>query len=178
MPDKKSEFIVNDRRKFTMDGDVRPDAPVAEETTAETPVAQAPVETVEPPAPESNQAKPTEPVPPSPKMTETGYDADKQMSAFGGQKIEFMHLLDMIVQTAMMYAGAMDNGPNRQVDVVGMRQMIDMLGVLEEKTKGNLTEQEQTTLHNILFQMRMTYMEIINAIQKQATQGAPGSSQN
>ena len=79
----------------------------------------------------------------------------------------------MLVLTAMMYAGAMDNGPERRVDIVGMRQMIDMISMLVEKTKGNLNQQEQSIMSNTLFQLRMTYMEIVNMIEKQATQGPP-----
>jgi len=108
-------------------------------------------------------------------ITETGYNGEKERTAFGGQKMEFIHLLDMLVQTAMMYAGAMEGGAERRVDVVGLRQMIDLISVLESKTKGNLTEQEQLILTNTLFQLRMTYMEIVNLIDRQAMQNAPGA---
>ncbi len=106
----------------------------------------------------------------------TGYSGDRERASFGGQKMEFVHLLDMLVQTAMMYAGAMDSGTERQVDIVGLRQMIDLIAVLEEKTKGNLNEQEATILKNTIFQLRMTYMEIVNMIDRQAMQKGPGAS--
>jgi hypothetical protein len=61
------------------------------------------------------------------------------------------------------------------VDIVGLRQMIDLITVLEQKTKGNLTEQEQAILTNTMFQLRMTYMEIVNMIDKKAMQSAPGA---
>lgn len=189
--DKKDEFVVTDRRKFTLDGDVRPDAetpreeeefsasmqpPIVERPASEAPKSAASErsETKAPPAQaETKQTKTSKGPEPAP-MPETGYNADEARGAFGGQKIEFVHLLDMLVQTAMMYAGALDSGPERRVDIVGLRQMVDMIGVLEQKTKGNLTEQEATILSNTLFQLRMTYMEIINMIDKQATQGGPG----
>jgi hypothetical protein len=81
----------------------------------------------------------------------------------------------MLVQTAMMYAGAMEGAPQGKVDIVGLRQMIDLNSVLEAKTKGNLTEQEQAILTNTVFQLRMTYMEIVNMIDRQAMQKAPGA---
>ena len=81
----------------------------------------------------------------------------------------------LLVQSAMMYAGAMETGTERRVDVVGLRQMIDLIAVLEEKTKGNLTEQEKSILSNTVFQLRMTYMEIVNMIDRQAMQNAPGA---
>jgi hypothetical protein len=74
-----------------------------------------------------------------------------------------------------MYAGALDTGAERRVDIVGVRQMIDLISVLEEKTKGNLTEQEKDILTNTVFQLRMTYMEIVNMIEKQAIKSAPGA---
>jgi hypothetical protein len=43
-----------------------------------------------------------------------------------------------------------------------------MLGVLQEKTKGNLTEKEQRLLQNALFELRMMFLEITNAITQQA----------
>jgi len=126
------------------------------------------------------QASPLEPrqAPASsagPDLT-TGYSGDRERASFGGQKMEFVHLLDMLVQTAMMYAGAMDNGTERRVDIVGLRQMIDLIAVLEEKTKGNLNEQEATILKNTIFQLRMTYMKIVNMIECQAMQKGPGAS--
>lgn len=171
MPKEKSpEFTVTDKRKFNFDGEVRDDAPAQEaapEPPAAPPVASTPKPEPVQQQPPAAQQTPQEPLP------DTGYDSEKLQGAFGGQKIEFIHLLDMLVQTAMMYAGAMDNGPERRVDIVGMRQMIDMISMLEEKTKGNLNEQEQSILSNTLFQLRMSYMEIVNMIEKQATQGPP-----
>jgi hypothetical protein len=176
--EKKPEFVVTDRRKFNVDGEPRPDAPV--ENTA--PPATAAVS--EPPAaqPASSEAEPVTKAEAKPADTfsssviETGYNGDKERTAFGGQKMEFVHLLDMLVQTAMMYAGAMESGTERRVDVVGLRQMIDLIALLEDKTKGNLTEQEEGILKNTLFQLRMTYMEIVNMIDRQAMQKAPGAS--
>jgi hypothetical protein len=105
----------------------------------------------------------------------TGYSGDRERASFGGQKMEFIHLLDMLVQTAMVYSGAMEAGAERRVDIVGLRQMIDLMAVLQEKTKGNLTEQEQSILENTIFQLRMTYMEIVNMIDRQAMQKTPGA---
>ena len=189
--EKKPEFVVTDRRKFNVDGEPRPDAP--KETTAEAaaPVAReaetkSPAATVATdagkPGPavskaeaDRAEAKGPQEMPGTGVITETGYNGEKERTAFGGQKMEFIHLLDMLVQTAMMYAGAMEGGAERRVDIVGLRQMIDLISVLESKTKGNLTEQEQAILTNTLFQLRMTYMEIVNMIDRQAMQKTPGA---
>jgi hypothetical protein len=57
-------------------------------------------------------------------------------------------------------------GPNEQprIDIVGARQSIDMLIVLEEKTRSNITDQEKRLLQNALFDLRMSFLEITNAI--------------
>ncbi len=44
-------------------------------------------------------------------------------------------------------------------DLHGARQTIDLVALLEEKTKGNLTEQEAKILKETLFQLRMAYVE-------------------
>jgi hypothetical protein len=175
--EKKPEFVVTDRRKFNVDGEPRPEAPQAE--TAATPAPPAPAPAAEPVAAPPKPAAPVEGTPTPSAATvpdlETGYNGDRERTAFGGQKMEFIHLLDMLVQTAMMSAGAMESGAERRVDVVGLRQMIDLIGVLEEKTRGNLTQQEADILSNTMFQLRMTYMEIVNMIDRQAMKNAPGA---
>lgn len=170
--EKKPDFVVTDRRKFTDEGELRHDAPAPPEPEAAKP---EPVKQAAPAAPSAESKPAPAASPASPAHPETGYNADTQRSEFGGQKMEFIHLLDMLVQTAMMYAGAMDTGAERHVDIVGLRQMIDLIGVLDEKTKGNLTEQEKAILENTVFQLRMTYMELVNMIDKQAMQNAPGA---
>jgi hypothetical protein len=181
--EKKPEFVVTDRRKFNVDGEPRPDAPAEAQAPTTAPVGSPVASQSTAAAPEPVASKPVaavaDKVPverfvPEP-VTETGYNGEQERSAFGGQKMEFIHLLDMLVQTAMMYAGAMENGTERRVDIVGLRQMIDLITVLEEKTKGNLTEQEQAILTNTMFQLRMTYMEIVNMIDRDAMQKAPGA---
>jgi hypothetical protein len=60
------------------------------------------------------------------------------------------------------------------VDILGARQSIDMLALLEEKTRGNLTQKEAATLKNVLFELRMMFLEITNAIAQQAQHPAEG----
>ena len=196
--EKKPEFVVTDRRKFTVEGEPRADAPVessspaaspappAEPAAAPTPQEKAAATPHEKPA--AIQEKPAakqesaaaskQPAASSASGADlaTGYSAERERASFGGHKMEFAHLLDMLVQTAMMYAGAMETGTERRVDIVGLRQMIDLIAVLQEKTKGNLSEQEEAVLQNTLFQLRMTYMEIASMIDRQAMQKGPGAT--
>jgi hypothetical protein len=71
--------------------------------------------------------------------------------------------------TAALQRGAgTPPGEQSRVDILGARQSIDMLSVLTEKTKGNLTDKEQRLLQNALFELRMMFMEITNAIASSA----------
>lgn len=50
----------------------------------------------------------------------------------------------------------------QEKDLAQAKYSIDLLQVLEEKTKGNLTEDEATLLNGLLYQMRMRYVQICN----------------
>jgi len=52
------------------------------------------------------------------------------------------------------------------LDLIGARQTIDSLALLSEKTKGNLTAKEGDFLQNALYELRMAYVEVTNAIAK------------
>jgi hypothetical protein len=69
--------------------------------------------------------------------------------------------------TGMLQLGLMhEQGGQPQLDLVGARQTIDSLSLLSEKTKGNLTSAEQNFLQNALYELRMAYVEVTNAIAK------------
>jgi hypothetical protein len=86
----------------------------------------------------------------------------------------FDRLVQSIYMTAAIQLGAgVQPGEQPRVDILGARQSIDMLAVLGEKTKGNLTDTEQRLLHNALFELRMSFLEITNAIATSAQSAAP-----
>jgi hypothetical protein len=98
---------------------------------------------------------------------------DMLLKANPGQSIppamNFDRMVQSLYMTAAVQMGA-GTGPNEQprIDIVGARQSIDMLIVLEEKTRGNITEQEKRLLQNALFDLRMSFLEITNAIASSA----------
>lgn len=95
-----------------------------------------------------------------------------------GPQMDFNRLVQSLYMTAAVQMGA-GTPPNEQprIDILGARQSIDMLGVLGEKTKGNLTEEEQRLLQNALFDLRMSFLEITNAIASSAERGPkPGKA--
>ncbi len=71
-----------------------------------------------------------------------------------------------------MGAGAQE-GQRPRVDILGARTTIDLLAVLAEKTKGNLTEVEDRTLQTVLFDVRMAFLELTRMITLQGMQPPP-----
>ena len=125
-------------------------------------------------------------LPPAPTAQESkeqkaAYDASSQRledllraqnPAVGAQPpVGFEHLVQQFYVSAMIQMGAgTQEGQRPRVDILGARTTIDLLGVLAEKTKGNLTEAEDRTLHTVLFEARMAFMELTSMINLQAMQ--------
>jgi hypothetical protein len=78
-------------------------------------------------------------------------------------KGDFAALLSMLVTQALFSMGVLavegEEG-KREPDLALAKYNIDMLETLEEKTKGNLSEQEEKALTNMLNQVRMAYVEV------------------
>ena len=89
--------------------------------------------------------------------------------------IAFEHIIQSFYVSAMIALGAgTEPGQKARVDILGARQSIDMLALLQEKTKGNLTQKEEATLQNVLFELRMMFLEITNAIAQSAQRAVDG----
>jgi hypothetical protein len=84
------------------------------------------------------------------------------------EKIGFEHLVQQLYLSAMMQMGAgTPEGQRPRIDILGARQTIDLLGVLQETTKGNLTSVESRTLDTVLYELRMTFLELTRMISAQ-----------
>ena len=82
---------------------------------------------------------------------------------------DFEQVVQSFYLSAVIAMGAAtEPGQKPQVDIIGARQSIDLLAVLVEKTKGNLTDREQKLLQTALFNLRMMFLEITNSIAAQA----------
>jgi hypothetical protein len=88
--------------------------------------------------------------------------------------VGFEHLVQQFYVSAMIQMGAgTQEGQRPRVDILGARTTIDLLGVLAEKTKGNLTATEDQTLQTVLFEVRMAFLELTSMINLQAMQPPP-----
>lgn len=78
--------------------------------------------------------------------------------------VTFSGLVLMFGTTAMAHLGvAPSPGGETKQDLTQAKQVIDLLGVLQEKTKGNLTAEETRLLENLLFDLRLRYLEAVKA---------------
>ena len=73
----------------------------------------------------------------------------------------FGMIVSIFVNQAYMGLGAMaDDDGDPIVELPLAKHAIDLLGVLEEKTKGNLTAPERNYLENTLYELRMRYLRV------------------
>ena len=76
-------------------------------------------------------------------------------------KGDFAALLSMLATQAFFAMGLLKvEGQEREPDLEIARYNIDMLETLEEKTKGNLSKEEQEVLNSMLNQLRMAYVKV------------------
>jgi hypothetical protein len=192
------KFTVIDRRKIKADEEQENQQPSATSADPAPPPVDSgggPRLVVSEPKSEAKAAPPSAPVagsateeelPPAPTAQESreqkvAYDASAQRiedlvraqnPAMGAQPpITFEHLVQQFYVSAMIQMGAgAQEGQRPRVDILGARTTIDLLGVLAEKTRGNLTQSEDTTLQTVLFEVRMAFLELTNMINMQAMQ--------
>ena len=175
MPEMKQEsFTVTDRRLFTADGEIREEIS-QEEVSSAKPAA----ETVSAAAHQSPPSHADAPMPPTPTAAEQQKQADAyrksskdldtrvELSGHSAKELEmtFERFMASLYMSAMLQLGLMhEEGGQPRVDLIGARQTIDTLSLLAEKTKGNLTSAEETFLQNCLYELRMAYVEVMNAL--------------
>ncbi len=202
MAEKRQEsgFTVTDRRLFTEDGELRNDVrEEAEPPKASTPPASIPTSSqtaARESAPAANPAAPFpaasagiagQEMPAAPTAAEQQAQADAyrasskeldsrvELSGRSAKEFEmtFDRFLASLYMTAMLQLGLMhEQGGQPRIDIIGARQTIDTLALLAEKTKGNLTPTEETFLQNSLYEVRMAYVEVTNALSRPPQPGA------
>lgn len=70
--------------------------------------------------------------------------------------VTFATFVVSLATSAMRHLG---EGPDAEYDPAVAKQSIDLLGVLHEKTKGNLDEEEAKLLEAVLYETRMKYLD-------------------
>jgi len=132
MSDEKKPFTVNDRRHFTPEGEAR--------SEADEPVAE--------PRPEPPKAAPaaSEPLP-SVGEAEGSLDFIGLLISLGAQASALLGL-----------GGPDEKGPAGPADLAGARGIIGLIEILERKTEGRRTPEEDQVLAGLLYELRMAYL--------------------
>lgn len=164
MPDHKQQedaaFRVIDRRPFTPEGELRKEVVEEEEREAQREAAQA------------AQRAPAPPAEPA-KTLVSPADAPKRSPAFE-------NLVRMLGSNAAMVLGAYADPRTGQpmLDPEAAREFIDMLDALHEKTKGNLAPEEDSLLLDLLGKLKMTFLEVNQAVAAQNAQQAKAKTRS
>jgi Domain of unknown function (DUF1844) len=173
MAEKKQDgFTVVDRRLFTTEGELRKDAVEAEVPTPKMgpQPAVSPTQTAartETAAPEAPSAAEQKQQADEYRKSTTAMDSRVELSGQSAKELEmtFERFLASLYMTAMLQLGLMhEEGGQPRIDLIGARQTVDTLSLLAEKTKGNLTSAEENFLQNALYELRMAYVEVTNAL--------------
>lgn len=134
---EEQSFRITDKRGFREDGEVR--TPEASEKTEEQPANKP-----------SSAAEGTPPGQELPPRT----------------PIDFPSYLLTYYTQGLVLLGEVPNPytNKKEEDVDAARHTIDVLSMLEQKTKGNLTKEEQQLLENVIYELRMKFMAKTNQI--------------
>ena len=128
-------FKVNDRRSFTDGAGVRDEAPAGPPNAADAPSVR----------------------------TSAGVGAEAPVAAF--PPVDFHTFVLSLGSSALLHLGEIEN-PNdgvSQKDLPLAKHTIDILVMLEEKTKGNLSSAEERLMESLLYDLRLRYVEAMKS---------------
>jgi uncharacterized protein DUF1844 len=163
------EIKVTDKRIFTPEGELREEYRFLDEKA--TAVSEAPAAALEPPAapaqppPPSRRAERSDPrTAPSPAAPAPPPPADARLElpgsppGFGAPT--FYDLAAILAEPVALYLGDLEIEGGEAAENLEMARMhIDLLDVLHQKTVGNLTAQESAFLEDLLYRLRVRYVQ-------------------
>jgi len=135
--EKKTGFTVTDRRSSSDEGEPRP---ASAGPAAQTPAAAKPSQPTESPAAARDQ---TRELPPA----------------------DFSTFVLSLGSSALIHLGQVEapGEGGRQRDLPMAKHTIDLLSLLREKTKNNLSQEEDELLESLLYDLRLRYVEAVKA---------------
>jgi hypothetical protein len=183
MSEEQPSYKVTDRRLFNPDGtprevpederpEAKPEPPVAipASASAEGQPATAPETGSGQAAPEV-RTQPDQPVEKSGEATSASSESSEEAELPGAEDpASFASFMMSIASNAASSLGMMEHPVTRkrEVDLELGKHWIDVLGMLQQKTRGNLLPQEQQILEGLLADLRMQYVSLTNATTSKA----------
>jgi hypothetical protein len=137
MEDEKG-FVIKDRRRFDDSGEAKPESPREE-------AADKPKE----PTPEAKTAEPRTDEPKQQEQVEAPFP-----------ELNFSTFVFSLGTSAMFHFGDFPDPATKKAErnLEAAKQTIDILGILKDKTKGNLNDEEGRLLESLLYELRMRYV--------------------
>ena len=136
MPDKK-DFVIKDRRMFAEEDPEKQDQETTEESAK----------------PSKEEAKASE--------SQEAAAPEEEPTDYQLPKINFATFIFSLNSSVLVQLGLIDDPVTgkKTKHLPLAKQTIDILSMMEEKTRGNLTKDEETMLKNILYDLRMIYVK-------------------
>jgi len=178
MQEDQPNFKVTDRRLFNADGSPR-DLPPEEQPVAKVEPTPEPAQP-SPPVIEATQATQvteataaTEPVASNEPEELPEDELSEEEIADAQDPASFLNFLMSIASNAASALGMMEHPVTHQrdVDLELGKHWIDVLGMLQKKTKGNLTKQEDQMMEGLLSDLRMQFVSLANSPKSKAFSG-------
>ena len=172
MDDEQPTLKVVDRRPFNSDGTPRelsPEEKEAAERAAADMSRAAAAESAPRPAPPPASAETATRREPPPKADPSGSHAESEPARAGRDPLDdpasFLSLIMSLASNAAASLGMMPHPVTGEtgVDLKTAKHWIDVLGMLEQKTRGNLDPQEEQVLEGLLADLRMQYVSFTSA---------------
>jgi hypothetical protein len=163
---------VTDRRKFNLDGSIREGVEIEpEKPKTEIPIFEPPAEPADEPFTAAPPAEEIQAAPPS--LEEFTGDEEEEIPG-AEDPASFVNFLSTLATNAAAALGAMPHPVTgqRSLDLETGKYWLDILGMLREKTKGNLHPQEARLLEGLLGDLRMQYVQLVRATEERLKQQA------
>ena len=139
MSEEKKDFVVKDRRMFTQDGDEKEEADVEKEEKA---------------APEIDEEAARQ----ESQEQATARDHEENLQF---PEINFPTFVASLNASALLHLGVIEDptAGQKTKNLPMAKQTIDILSMLQSKTEGNLTKEEENMLKNILYDLRILFVK-------------------
>jgi hypothetical protein len=163
MKEEQPNFKVTDRRLFNPDGTPR-DVPPEERPETKPAPAPEPISAATPAAEASASTQSTQPQAATNAAHEPA-QSDEDELPDADNPAGFANFIMSIASNAASSLGMMEHPVThkREVDLEVAKHWIDILGMLERKTKGNLASQEEKILESLLADLRMQYVSLTSS---------------
>jgi hypothetical protein len=157
-------FKVTDRRRFTLEGDERaaeaPEPPAPSDEPIARPSAKAP------PSPRAEAKRPAQEAPRHDERPDDRAARHHGAAPEDPVTIDFSQFVLATARLAAMFLGDIPSPASGrpELNLAAAKQQIDLLGMLQEKTRGNLSREEEQLVQTLLTELRLRFVEVREAM--------------